>query len=189
MISHADRITMENTQSKIKKHILALDAAPLFSGTPLDPVIGVKRKMIGRVGPYFSSAIGLSHEEILSELSFLGLGKEPLDALELHVAQLPPGGRLNPHFHEHGDEIYFVISGHGVMKLGSVRKNRDGTSTCDFSSKKQADLRPGDTLIVRAREVHCLTNPRGRGDLVFAFICPADHLDDRKNRTMVKEIN
>ncbi|MFH1095496.1 MAG: cupin domain-containing protein [Candidatus Micrarchaeota archaeon] len=177
------------TESKIKSAILSLDASSLFASVPIDPLIGVKRKLIGPVGPYLSSAAGLSHDEILSELSFLGLGREPLDSLELHAVLLPPGGKLNPHFHEHGDEIYFVIAGHGIIKLGSPRKLSDGSFACDFSSRKQADLRPGDTLIVRAREVHCPLNPRGRGDLVLAFICPADHLDNLKNRTMAKEID
>jgi len=80
----------------------------------------------------------------------------------LAEAVVPVGGATDEHYHEDSEEIYFVLSG-----VGEIRVNGES-----------APVRVGDAIALPPGVVHKIWN-RGESDLVFLCVCvpPYEHDD------------
>lgn len=80
----------------------------------------------------------------------------------LAEATLPPGATTTAHFHPKAEEIYYVLSGQGLLRLEA----------------EEAALRPGDAIVIAPGQRHQVRNI-GAVDLVFLCCCaPAYAHDD-----------
>ena len=70
----------------------------------------------------------------------------------LAEARVAPGVTTALHFHCRAEEIYFVVSGRGRMRLG----------------EEWRDVGPGDAVAIPPGEVHQITNA---GTEVLVFLC------------------
>jgi mannose-6-phosphate isomerase-like protein (cupin superfamily) len=70
----------------------------------------------------------------------------------LAEARLPVGGQTTPHYHPRTEEIYYILSGQGDMRIG------------DESSA----VVPGDAIAIPPGVEHQITNT---GDATLKFIC------------------
>ncbi len=70
----------------------------------------------------------------------------------LAEARLPVGGGTAPHRHVRTEEIYYILSGEGEMRIGD---------------ETQA-VSPGDAIAIPSGKVHEITNT---GDEVLSFLC------------------
>ncbi len=70
----------------------------------------------------------------------------------LAQARLPAGGRTTPHHHVKTEEIYYVLVGHGVMRIG----------------EQTQPVGPGDAIAIPPGAVHQITNT---GSQVLKFLC------------------
>jgi mannose-6-phosphate isomerase-like protein (cupin superfamily) len=80
----------------------------------------------------------------------------------LAEAVVPVGGATDEHYHKNSEEIYFVLSG-----VGEIRVNGESAS-----------VRVGDAIALPPKAVHKIWN-RGDSDLVFLCVCvpPYEHGD------------
>lgn len=77
---------------------------------------------------------------------------------------LPPGKTVTPHHHEVLEEIYYILSGSGVMTVG------------DESQAVSA----GDAIYIPKRKVHSLTNT-GDENMKLLLVCgPAFYFEDHR---------
>ena len=72
----------------------------------------------------------------------------------LAEARLSPGHRTTPHHHPQAEEIYYVLSGSGVMTIGDETR----------------DVIPGDAIAIPPGQRHTIINT-GSDDLVFLCMC------------------
>ncbi|HUT12117.1 MAG TPA: cupin domain-containing protein [Thermoguttaceae bacterium] len=70
----------------------------------------------------------------------------------LAEARLPVGGRTVPHHHVETEEIYYVLSGQGVMRVGDQTR----------------EVGPGDAIAIPPGASHQITNT---GSEVLRFLC------------------
>ena len=70
----------------------------------------------------------------------------------LAEARLPVGGSTAPHHHVKTEEIYYVLAGQGLMRLGSQTRK----------------VGPGDAVAIPPGESHQITNA---GTDVLKFLC------------------
>jgi mannose-6-phosphate isomerase-like protein (cupin superfamily) len=70
----------------------------------------------------------------------------------LAEARLPPGRGTTPHHHVETEEIYYVLDGHGRMRVDN----------------ESMAVRPGDAVAIPPGALHQLTNI---GDGVLKFLC------------------
>jgi len=70
----------------------------------------------------------------------------------LAEARLPAGGSTTPHHHVKTEEIYYVLSGQGVMRVGS----------------ESQQVGPGDAIAIPPGASHQITNT---GSEVLKFLC------------------
>jgi len=99
--------------------------------------------------------------EILSPANTSGVLKNQ----SLAEATLAPGAATEPHFHPQTEELYYVLRGHGRMRVGDAVR----------------DVGPGDGIAIPPGAPHQITNtsPDGGEDLVFLCCCaPAYTHDD-----------
>lgn len=75
---------------------------------------------------------------------------------------------IAPHFHHSGDELYFVISGNGSMRLGTPTE-----SSVDW--QQEFDVRDGDIFTVPPNTAHQLMN-KSNDNLIVIFGCDKSHL-------------
>jgi mannose-6-phosphate isomerase-like protein (cupin superfamily) len=88
----------------------------------------------------------------------------------IHVAEIPQ--KVTCHYHTHGEEIYEVVEGTGLLKYGLVQK--------DSKSQTIAWLKPikvsaGDTFTIPEWYAHQLIRS-GNEPLTIIFVCPDTHL-------------
>lgn len=85
-----------------------------------------------------------------------------LRAMSLAEAMLPPGAATVPHYHLQAEEIYFILAGSGLMRLGSETRQ----------------VGPGDAIAIPRTTPHQLVNT-GTQPLVLLCCCsPAyEHWD------------
>jgi mannose-6-phosphate isomerase-like protein (cupin superfamily) len=72
----------------------------------------------------------------------------------LAEARLAPGAATAPHFHLQTEEIYYILSGTGRMRIG----------------EEQRDVGPGDAIAIPPRAIHTIANI-GTSPLVFLCCC------------------
>jgi len=73
--------------------------------------------------------------------------------MSLAMETLRPGQHTSPHWHEHIEEIYYVVQGSGRMEIGEEARL----------------VRAGDAILIPIRSVHCLHNT---GDEDLVLLCP-----------------
>lgn len=88
----------------------------------------------------------------------------PITQCSLAEETLPPGKSVTPHHHEVLEEIYYILSGSGVMTIG------------DESRAVSA----GDAIYIPKNNVHTLTNT-GAEDMKILLVCgPAFYFEDHR---------
>ena len=78
----------------------------------------------------------------------------------LAEAQVPVGMATTPHYHPQTEEIYYILSGSGLMTLGNF----------------QREVGPGDAIAIPPGEVHTIRNT-GTTALVFLCCCAPGYED------------
>ena len=75
---------------------------------------------------------------------------------------IAPGKASSPHFHEHSEESYFILSGEASLEI----------------DHQKISLLPGEAILIEPYEVHKISNQSNQ-DLVFIAVCvPAWSPDD-----------
>lgn len=92
------------------------------------------------------------------------------DYFSLYAGQILPGTWLKPHYHTTGIEIYQILEGSGVMKIGT----RTGDSVA-WEEERSANA--GDCFTILEGKVHQLGNMTARR-LIACFTCSPSHLGD-----------
>jgi mannose-6-phosphate isomerase-like protein (cupin superfamily) len=70
----------------------------------------------------------------------------------LAEARLPPGASTTPHYHPQAEEIYYILSGTGRMRIDA----------------EAASVGPGDAIAIAPGRTHQITNV---GDAPLVFLC------------------
>jgi mannose-6-phosphate isomerase-like protein (cupin superfamily) len=70
----------------------------------------------------------------------------------LAEARLPPGACTTPHHHVKTEEIYYILAGHGLMRVG----------------RQMAAVGPGDAVAIPPGTSHQITNT---SDVTLKFLC------------------
>jgi len=81
---------------------------------------------------------------------------------------LSPGQSITPHYHMKGNEIYYIISGGGIIRT----KNNQANTT----SKNK--VRAGDIFKIEPNVIHQLENDSTEEQLFLLFICDPSHLSN-----------
>lgn len=79
----------------------------------------------------------------------------------LAEARLPPGTSTIPHHHVKTEEIYYILEGQGVMRVG----------------EETSPVGPGDAIAIPPGAEHQLTNP-GPGQLRLLCCCAPGYEHD-----------
>ena len=79
----------------------------------------------------------------------------------LAEATVPAGGETLEHYHRRSEEIYYFVSGHGRMRLGS----------------ESCDVGPGDCVVIAPGTPHKLWAAAG-GELVLLCACAPAYSDE-----------
>lgn len=86
----------------------------------------------------------------------------------LAEARLPPGGSTTPHYHPQTEEIYYLLTGTGQMRIG------DETTA----------VGPGDAIAIPPGLVHTITNT---GDVPLVFLCCCAPAYEHSDTVLVEE--
>jgi len=84
-----------------------------------------------------------------------------------YITVIPPGASVKPHYHQHGDEHYHIISGEGEMHLQSVLSK-------ESIIKK---VKAKNSFTIPENVIHQLINT-GDQPLTLIFTCPLSHLSE-----------
>jgi mannose-6-phosphate isomerase-like protein (cupin superfamily) len=92
--------------------------------------------------------------------SLLDLSNSPVKNQSLAEAYIPAGGSTQRHFHKDSEELYYIISGRGVMEIGGESR----------------DVGVGDAILIPAGAWHEI---KAFEDLLFLCCCapPYRHED------------
>ncbi len=92
--------------------------------------------------------------------SLLDLSNAPVEKQSLAEATLPAGGKTERHYHKVSEELYYLLSGTGVMEIDS----------------EERQVGPGDAVLIQAGAWHQI---RAETDLQFLCCCapPYAHED------------
>ena len=99
----------------------------------------------------------------------------------LYAGEIPPGQLVRPHYHPHGDELYIIIEGHGLMY---IERPKPGFPQRVDDWGNPTPVYFEDFICIREGEAHCLHN-NGTRRLVILFYCQPDHLTE-SNRVFVE---
>jgi len=78
----------------------------------------------------------------------------------LAEARVAPGQKTTPHYHPQTEEIYYLLEGTGLMRIGD-----------DLH-----DVRPGDAIAIPPGAIHAIENT-GRTTLKFLCCCAPGYQD------------
>lgn len=102
------------------------------------------------------------------------------DKCGMYVAEIAPGKSVRPHYHGKGVEIYQILKGQGIMKIGKVIKSFDSDSLRSEPSGSKTGqgkkVKSGDCFSIFGGEVHQLFN-KAKTKLILLFICPDSHMN------------
>ena len=88
----------------------------------------------------------------------------PITQCSLAEETLPPGKTVTPHTHEVLEEIYYILSGSGVMTIGEEAR----------------EVGAGDAIYIPKNNVHSLSNT-GDEDMKILLVCgPAFYFEDHR---------
>lgn len=96
----------------------------------------------------------------------------------LHATEIAPGAKITAHYHQHGIEIYGILSGAGVIYTAK-------TSDEGFANSTSTLIQAGDFFTIEPNTIHQLINT-GSEPLLLIFGCPKDHLGS--DRTTTKDL-
>ncbi|MBI5687981.1 MAG: cupin domain-containing protein [Verrucomicrobia bacterium] len=82
--------------------------------------------------------------------------------LSLAEALLPPGGATQEHYHVETDEIYYILRGRGLMRVGDEERT----------------VGPLDAIAIPANQRHSIVNT-GDEPLVFLCCCAPTYEHDK----------
>jgi mannose-6-phosphate isomerase-like protein (cupin superfamily) len=88
----------------------------------------------------------------------------PISQCSLAEETLPPGKTVTPHYHEMLEEIYFILSGAGVMTIGD---------------ETQA-VSAGDAIYIPKLHQHSLTNTGNEAMKILLVCGPAFYFEDHR---------
>jgi mannose-6-phosphate isomerase-like protein (cupin superfamily) len=71
---------------------------------------------------------------------------------------LPPGASVGEHLHRETEEIYYVVEGNGIMRVGD----------------ESTEVGPGDAILIPREQPHSLTNA-GNRDMRILLVCGPAH--------------
>ena len=92
----------------------------------------------------------------------LGMVAGQVTSHSLAQITIAPGKASSPHFHEHSEESYFILSGEASLEI----------------DHQKISLLPGEAILIEPYEVHKISNQSNQ-DLVFIAVCvPAWSPDD-----------
>jgi mannose-6-phosphate isomerase-like protein (cupin superfamily) len=122
--------------------------------------------------------VGIRHAKISGDPSY-----------GVHVASIP--SQVGCHVHRnltndqlnHGDEVYVVLAGKGVLHFGKVDE-QDGRVFVRGDEWRKLPVRAGDSFVLPAGYAHQLRRD-GPGELTILFACPDAHLKDDQDRTIL----
>ncbi|OQY22778.1 MAG: hypothetical protein B6I34_05445 [Anaerolineaceae bacterium 4572_32.1] len=140
---------------------------------PLGPVLHILSDPIDKKDIIIANAnttapmIGESGTEIRELLNTTEIGQ---GRMSLALETLKPGQHTLAHWHDHIEEIYYIIKGQGHIEIGDQAR----------------DVQAGDAVLIPLNRVHCLYNT-GNGDLVLLCAVsppwyPKDHHTIKENK-------
>lgn len=88
----------------------------------------------------------------------------PVTQCSLAEETLPPGRSVTPHHHEVLEEIYYILSGSGVMTIGD----------------EQREVGTGDAIYIPKHQRHTLTNTGGEEMKILLVCGPAFYFEDHR---------
>jgi mannose-6-phosphate isomerase-like protein (cupin superfamily) len=91
------------------------------------------------------------------------------DNVSVFVAEIAEHKWVKPHYHQKGVEIYHILEGRGLMKIGRVEGQNQVAWESEFPVEK------GDCFSIPEKTVHQLANT-GTARLCVLFICSPTHL-------------
>ena len=94
-----------------------------------------------------------------------------------YCSLISPHKKLAAHYHNEGDELYFIIEGNGLMRLGT----QEATG---IEWKQEFEVAGGDFFTVPPQVVHQLINQSDE-NLLAIFGCDKNHLGS--DRFIIKE--
>ncbi len=83
----------------------------------------------------------------------------------------------------HGGEVYYILSGKGIMHTGLVNAGKSGANA-EWGKKLKLRVKAGDSFLIPPGYAHSLENTADV-PLLIAFRCPNSHLTDQ-DRIIVK---
>ena len=87
----------------------------------------------------------------------------PITQCSLAEEMLPPGCSVRPHYHRDLEEIYYVVSGNGIMTVG----------------EKSREVSAGDAVYIPKGHCHSLKNT-GAESIRLILVCgPAFYYEDQ----------
>jgi len=125
-----------------------------IASTPVDPAVGIRLALLWEDNPY----------EGVTEKSYYG-------------SLVSPHSKIAAHYHNEGDELYFIIEGKGLMRLGVAEE-------IGVKWQQEFEVNTGDFFTVPAKAVHQLVNTSD-DDMLAVFACDGNHL--RNDRFVVEE--
>ena len=84
------------------------------------------------------------------------------------ASSIAPNKKIAPHFHNEGDELYFIVNGKGIMRLGIPLST-------DVKWIQEFEINTGDFFTVPPKTVHQLIN-NSDDNLLAVFGCNKNHL-------------
>ena len=91
------------------------------------------------------------------------------DEFSLFVAEIAPNKMISAHYHEKGDEIYFIFEGKGLMYLSKTNENKN------IKWEKPFNLNSGDSFNIKEGYAHQLFN-NTENKMIAIFGCSRTHL-------------
>jgi mannose-6-phosphate isomerase-like protein (cupin superfamily) len=88
--------------------------------------------------------------------------------LSVYAAEIAPKTELNPHYHKKVIEIYQILEGNGVMRVGKLNNN-----TVEWTDS--FEVVAGDCFSISENKVHQIVN-NSNDRLRVIFCCPSGHL-------------
>lgn len=88
----------------------------------------------------------------------------PITQCSLAEETLPPGASVTPHRHEVLEEIYYILSGQGIMKVGD----------------EERAVGVGDAIYIPKHHRHTLTNTSDQAMKILLVCGPAFYCSDHR---------
>lgn len=101
------------------------------------------------------------------------------DGKGTYITSIPPGSSVTPHYHQHGNEEYHIVSGSGVIRLLPVdTKHKDFQLVCKH-------VKANNSFMIPPNVIHQLIN-NGTETLILIFSCPTNHLQN--DRIIIEDL-